>query len=165
MGTGSGVDMMKVINQVAKNDRTLFKLSSLYSKKATSLLMKIIPADQRAQHLLNVELGDAYNGSDYDKLISSGLSGYAHFYLKNAVNWDKCLSRAKHVVIMQLAEIDLKKGTKLEQIVFNCCWYAPLKRNIERLISLANEELVEEKLKKILEYQDMDGYNCYLFWQ
>ena len=85
------------------------------------------PADERAQHLLNVEPGDAYNGSNYDKLISSGLSGYTHFYLKNAVNWDKCLSRAKAEVIMQLAQIDLKKGTKLEENVFNCFWYAPTK--------------------------------------
>ena len=65
-----------------------------------------ISADQFAQNLLRVELGDAYGGSNYDKLIKKGWSGYAVYYLGKTVNWHKCLSRAKRDVIMQLAKID-----------------------------------------------------------
>ena len=65
--------------------------------------MKIIPADQRAQNLLRVELGHEYDGWDYDELISCGASGYTHCYLAKTVNWDQCSTRSKGDVIIELA--------------------------------------------------------------
>ena len=119
-----------------------------------------ISADQFAQNLLRVELGDAYGGSNYDKLIKKGWSGYAVYYLGKTVNWHKCSTRAKLKEILQLAEIDLKKRTRLERIVFDCCWFAPTKKNIKAVVALENGETIETKMKKILEYQDNDGDTC-----
>ena len=93
-------------------------------------------ADQRAQHLLRVELGDEYGAVDYDFLISKGASGYTNFYLGKTVNFDTCSTRAKGDVIIELAKSDLEKGTRIEQIVFECCGLAPIKTIIEELIAI-----------------------------
>ena len=88
-------------------------------------------ADQRAKHLLRGELGYEYDDEDYDWCISKEFSGYTHFYLAVTVNWDTCSTRAKGDVIVELAKCDIEKGTKIEQIMFDCCYFAPIKEIIE----------------------------------
>ena len=122
-------------------------------------------ADQRAKHLLNVELGAEYGALDYDRIISAGYSGYTELYLTMTVNLDTCSTRAKGDVIVELAKCDLEKGTRLEEIVFECCTFAPIKEIIEEIIANASSmtttgETIGEMMAKILQYQEDDGFNC-----
>ena len=119
-------------------------------------------ADQHAQNLLRVKLGAEYGAVTYDEIISKGRSGYTGFYLAVTVNFDTCSTRAKGDVIVELAKIDLEKGTKLEEIIYYCCRLAPIKVIIEELIDnlfsmTANGETINEMMTKILDYQDEGG--------
>lgn len=127
-------------------------------------------ADKRAQELLRNELDD-YDGRDYNTIITEAaeeeaLSGYAHFYLAQIsvdlrfgdLTFDDLMDKAD--VIIELAEVDLEKGTPIEEVIFWCCWYAPIKETIEKLIGLENKENIGETMANVLEYEDDDGFNC-----
>ena len=55
-------------------------------------------------------------------------------------------------VLIQFAKVDLEKGSKLGEIVFDCCRFAPIKGHIEALTSLENGDTIEEKAMKVLQY-------------
>ena len=63
--------------------------------------------------------------------------------------------------MLELAKLDLQKGTKIPELIFNCCQSFPKKEAIEKLIELGKQtETDEEVAKSVLEFLNHEGFSC-----
>ena len=64
-------------------------------------------------------------------------------------------------VLLKLAELDLKKGTSIGELVFTCCQCCPKKEAVRSLIDLAKQGESQEKVVgRIFEFEQQEGVNC-----
>ena len=78
--------------------------------------------DEEANEILKRELGDKWNPQwTYEKLRSDGGYGYTNTYLYKSANYEEFSSSAKIEVMLELAKLDLKKGTTIPESIFSCC--------------------------------------------
>ena len=112
--------------------------------------------DKEANEILKPELKDKWDGRSYTELRSLGWYGYAQLYLVELANFERFSSSVKIEVMLKLAALDLRKGTKYPELVFMSCWYFPKKEALEKLVELAKQSVADwlhkEVAKSILEF-------------
>ena len=123
--------------------------------------------DEKAKEILKRELGDKWNkwayhsGSLYEQLRFYGIFGYTVMYLGESANFEEFSSSAKIEVMLELARLDLRKGTTIPELIFRCCQVFPKKDALEKLLELGKQTQTEKEVaKSVLEFQNDEGYSC-----
>ena len=111
-----------------------------------------------ATGILDRELKGKWRGFTYEQTIQENFMGFASIYLAYSANYEQFASSAKIPIMLDLAKLDLQKGTTIAQLVHSCCLFFPIKEALQKLIELGNEEAVVAK--SVLEFEDHTGYNC-----
>ena len=122
--------------------------------------------DKEANKILKRELGDECVVWTYEEIRTYQWYGYAGRYLDESAKLVEFSSSAKIGVMLKLAELDLKRGTTIPELVFKCCQFYPNIEALEKLIELGNQnETGENVVKSVLEFQDHNGDSCltYIF--
>ena len=114
-----------------------------------------------ASEILKRELGDKYRGWTYEKIRSKNNTGYMSIYLLYSANFREFSSSAKVEVVLELAKIDLQKGSTIPELVGSCCHSFPQREALEKLIELGKQsEPVEKLIKSVLEFESRQGITC-----
>ena len=80
--------------------------------------------------------------------------GLTSVYLVESADHDFS-SSAETSTLVELAKIDLKKGTTIPELVFTCCQYFPKKEAIESLIELEKQNENEKKaVESVFDFQN-----------
>ena len=85
---------------------------------------------EEADKILKRELNEKWNEATYEKLRSVGSYGYTNTYLFKSANYEEFSSSAKIEVMLELAKLDLQKGTTIYELIFSCCQFFPKKEAI-----------------------------------
>ena len=116
---------------------------------------------EEADKILKRELKEKWGGWTYEKLRSYAYYGYANLYLRYSADFEEFSSSAKIEVMLELAKLDLQKGTTIAELVFACCQLFPKKEALQKLIELGKQsETGREVAKSVLEFQDHTGSSC-----
>ena len=114
-----------------------------------------------ASEILQREVGDKYGGWTYEEITSRNNAGYSSFYLLLSRNTEEFSSSANIEVMLQLAKLDLQKGSTIPRLVDACCHSFPKREALEALIELGRQGETGEKVaRSVLEYQNREGGNC-----
>ena len=82
-------------------------------------------------------------------------------YLKQSANYKEFSSSAEISKVLELAELDLKKGTSIGKLVYRCCRRFPKKEALEKLIEVAKRTESERNVvDSVFDYEDQNGYSC-----
>ena len=119
--------------------------------------------DTQANAILKQELGEKWDEKTYEETRKDPYSsGFTSEYLCYLANFEELSSSAKISTIVELAELDLQKGTTIPELVFSCCKWFPKIEAIESLVQLRKENGSEEELvKSILEFQNHNGLRAW----
>ena len=104
------------------------------------------------------------NGLDgLDEVLRSlpGHYGYTSMYLLLSTDNGGFPSSAKIDVMLELAKLDLQKGTTAPELIFYCCRVFFEKEALEKLIELGKQNGTDkEVVKNVLEFRDQVGNCC-----
>ena len=82
-------------------------------------------------------------------------------YLKQSANYKEFSSSAEISKVLELAELDLKKGTSIGKLVYRCCRRFPKKEALEKLIEVAKRTEGERNgMESVFDYGSQEGYSC-----
>ena len=82
-------------------------------------------------------------------------------YLEESVNYKEFSSSADISKMLELAELDLKRGTSIGELVYHCCRCFPIKEALEKLMEVAKRTESERNVvESVFDYEDQEGYNC-----
>ena len=128
-------------------------------KNRPSLPFHLIDAE--ANEILNQTLKESWEEKTYQDIRSDpNLNGFTSEYLLKSANYKKFSSSADISTLVNLAKLDLKKGTTIPELVFSCCRWFPKKQAIVSLIDLGKQNENEKKLvESVFEYQRREGFN------
>ena len=116
---------------------------------------------KEASEILERELKEKWGGWTYETIRSYAYYGYANLYLRYSADYEQFTSSAKIDVMLELARLDLQKGTTIPELIIKCCKFLPKKEAIEKLIELGKQNETDEQVaKSALEFQDHEGYSC-----
>ena len=116
---------------------------------------------EEADGILKRELKEKWGGWTYEVIRSGGDYGYTHIYLYKSANYKEFSSSAKIEVMLELAKLDLQKGTTIPELIFACCQFFPRQEALEKLIELGKQsETDKEVAKSVLEFQHQTGHSC-----
>ena len=118
--------------------------------------------DAEALEILNFELKDTWG--DFEETYEQIRRAYANFYGFTSVYlYFTCFrefsSSPKISALLKLAEVDLKKGTSIGELVYTCCQYCPNREAIRSLIGLGHQR-ESEVVSRVFEFEQQDGSNC-----
>ena len=81
-------------------------------------------------------------------------------YLHESANLKEFSSSADISKVLELAELDLKKGILIGELVFDCCQSFPKKEALEKLMEVAKRTQSERTVvESIFDYEDEQGYS------
>jgi len=144
IGQMEGSVKMEVIDELVRFDRILgtteTELSEVQAKALT------------AQEL------DKY--SSYAGLRKAGFSGCAHNYMYEKKDAKTLTTAADLDTLMKFAKFDLVLDTKIEELIYSCCRFAPKMEFLVELFSLDTKTDEATLVKKLLNNSLGDGVNC-----
>ena len=122
--------------------------------------MDKIEAERGAKALL---LKKGLEEKSYEQLrnendIFEPMSGFANYYLKKAGSIYGESNKAELATLLKFARFDLALGTTIAELVYSCCFEAPIKTWIESLISL--DKVTPKNVEQLFAYKDHKGSNC-----
>ena len=114
-----------------------------------------------ATEILDKELAENWYGKTHEDLrLNPFCYGFTSSYLSKSTNREIVASSAQTSVFLELAKLDLRKGTTLPELAFSCRRLFPRKDALQALIELGKETECEEKVvKSVFEYRDHFGYS------
>ena len=116
---------------------------------------------KEADKILKRELGDEWGGWTYEVLRSGGSYGYTNTYLYFSANHEQFSSSAKTEVMLELAKLDLQKGTTIPELMLKCCQFFPKKEALEKLVELGKQTQSDREVaKSVLKFQNRNGNSC-----
>ena len=82
-------------------------------------------------------------------------------YLHESANFKEFSSSAEISKVLELAELDLKKGTSIGELVFDCCRCFPKKEALEKLMEEAKRTESERNVvDSVFDYENQEGDTC-----
>ena len=103
---------------------------------------------EEADVILEQELNEKWNGLTYEELRLDGCYGYTNTYLYKSANYEQFSSSAKIEVMLELAKLDLQKGTTIPELIFTCCQFFPKKEALQKLIELGKQTQAGKEVGK-----------------
>ena len=117
--------------------------------------------DSKANETLKRKLKENWEEKTYQDIRSDpNLNGFTSEYLFKSANYKEFSSSADLSTLVNLAKMDLKKGTTIPELVFSCCQWFPNKQAIKSLIEVGKQYEDEKKVvESVFEYQHREGFN------
>ena len=158
LAKSANLDLDKILNHTTEDGYSLFYVASLHSERIIQhLLVENVQAgriDVEANKILKLELKEEWVEKTHEEIKEYSSYGFTGIYLKKS-------SSAKTPTLLKLADLDLKKGESVGELVFSCCEWFPNKEAIENLVELGKQNDGGEKVvERIFEFNNYRGDNC-----
>ena len=117
--------------------------------------------DAEANEILKRELKEKWDEKPYREIrLEPNLYGFMSSYLFLSVSLKQFSSSAKISILLELAKLDLQKGSSIAELVYSCCKFFPKKEAIESLIELGKQSESEEKVvESVFNFENHLGFN------
>ena len=123
-----------------------------------------LSVDAQANAILKQELKEKWKEKTYEEIRQSPyFFGFPSEYLLASASFSSDFNEfsttANRSTVLQLAELDMKKGAKTAELVFACCWGYPEKQTIQKLIDHGNKS-GEDVVRAVFEFKGQENDNC-----